>query len=189
MAAFFTLDELQARIGQNIESTKAQMLADAASDIVRDDLRQQIDQIQDDEIVLYGDGSELLVLPELPVTEVSEVLLSGQPVTQSISWRANGSLWRLSYSGSQYAGVRQISWPYGVPVTVTYTHGYATVPGTIKDVALELAAATYSKDDSMSNGSTNEAASYRWQQMILMQSALQNSNLRSALDRYRTLDA
>lgn len=189
MAAFFTADELQARVGQSIESTKAQMLADAASDIVRDDLRQQIDEIQDDEVVLYGDGSELLVLPERPVTAVSEVLLAGQALTQSTSWRRNGSLWRLTHPGSQYAGVRQMRWPNGVAVAVTYTHGYATVPGTIKDVALELAAATYSKDDSMSNGSANQDASYRWQQMVLMQSALQNSNLRSALDRYRTLDA
>lgn len=189
MAAFFTIDELQARLGQNIESTKAQMLADAASDIVRDDLRQRIDQVTDDEVTLYGDGSELLVLPEQPVTAVSSVLLANQALTQSISWRRNGMLWRLTYTGGQYTGVSQISWPNGVPVTVTYTHGYATVPGTIKDVALELAAATYSKDDSMSNGSTNDIASYRWQQMILMQSALQNSNLRSALDRYRTLDA
>lgn len=183
MAAFFTVAELQSRLGQNIEAVKAEQLADLASDVVRDEIRQKIDLVENDTITLYGDGGELLVLPELPVIAVTSVLLAGSAMTESVRWGTVGDLRRLSYTGSQNSGERVRRWPRGVAVTVVYTHGYATVPNTLKNVALELAAATYSKDDSMSN--SGDGSTYRWQQMVLMTKVLGESNLRTALDRYR----
>lgn len=148
MAALFTNAELQAQLRlSSVDATTATQLATLASDIVRDELNQLVDYVANDQITLYGDGGDLIVLPERPVVSVSAVLLNGQAVGQFSV--INGALQRIVYAGSQYAGSSSMRWPYGVPVAITYTHGYQTVPGTIKSVALELAAAAYTVNDTV----------------------------------------
>ncbi|TDH48887.1 hypothetical protein E2F47_22235 [Mycobacterium eburneum] len=153
---FFTPTDLANRLQIDpgtINTGTAELLAQLASDAVRDDLRQQIDYIQDDEITLWGDNGEILLLPQRPVTAVSAVSLAGQdlvPVQVNSTttmlmydWRPDGSLRRIVYGGSFYAGELFYKWPLGVAVQVTYSHGYQTVPSTMKHVALELAAGAY----------------------------------------------
>lgn len=143
MTAFFTADELAMHLQiDNIDEDMANMLADLASDTIRDDLRQLINPVTADQITIYGDGGELIVLPERPVTAVTAVLLAGQPIP-AFDWRPNGALRRVIYPGSQFAGEQTMNWPFGVPVQVTYSHGYATVPNTIKAMALQLAVGSF----------------------------------------------
>jgi hypothetical protein len=184
MTAFFTPIELAQQLqldDNNINDATASMLADLTSDIIRDELRQQINQTINETITLYGDGSELIMLPERPVTAVGTVLLNGQAVTP-IDWRTNGALWRVLYAGSQYANQQVWCWPKGVPVQVTYTHGYAVIPNTIKAVALELAAAAYI-NPSMATSQTAGPYSITTDTTL----TLTDSQL-TRLDRYRTID-
>jgi len=181
MTAFFTHIELAQQLQldpDTINNETALMLADLTSDIIRDELRQQINQATET-ITLYGDGSELIMLPERPVTAVDTVLLDGQPVTP-IDWRTNGALRRVLYPGSQYANQQVWCWPRGVPVQVTYTHGYTAVPNTIKAVALELAAAAYMNP---SAATSQTAGPY-----TMTIAATLSDEQRTRLDRYRTID-
>lgn len=157
---FFTAAELAYRLQMDtgaINTNTATLLAQLASDAVREDLRQQIDLIEDDEITLWGDNGEILLLPQRPVTAVSSVTLAGQalvPVQVNSTtnllmydWRPEGTLRRIVYGGSFYAGELMFKWPLGVAVQVTYSHGYSTVPSGLKKAALDLAAGVYSNPE------------------------------------------
>jgi hypothetical protein len=79
-------------------------------------------------ILLDGNGTELLLLPAAPFTTIA-VEVDGEAVTD--------------YTASTRAGVlrRSALWPDGLEnIQVTYTHGYATIPGAIQDAVLEQAA-------------------------------------------------
>jgi len=90
---------------------------------------------------------------------------------------------RVIYPGSQWAGEVTWPWPFGVPAVVTYSHGYTTIPSTIKAVALELAANTYANPEFVASKTVGEVTETYptlftltpWQ--------------RSALDVYRRVDA
>lgn len=161
-APFFTVAELGAQMQMTLDPADptAVLLQTLASDAVREDLQQTVDVIENDTVTLYGDGGDLLILPERPVIAVSSVILDGQtlnPVTSQpyiagsdvplYDWRPNGNLERVVYPGSYYAGQRNWAWPNSVQVTVTYDHGYAVVPTAFKRVALQAAAGAYTNPD------------------------------------------
>jgi hypothetical protein len=194
---FFEVDELAARLQISIDATdpSAVMLAQLASDAVREDLRSTVDYIANDVLTVYGDNSETLVLPERPITAVSAVSMAGQslvPVQVNATstllmydWRPDGRLYRVVYGGSFYAGELYFNWPAGVPVTVTYSHGYQTVPTVFKRVALELAAAAYANPDMAKVQSTGRT---RIEPAFVGLSLTAFPDLRSDLDLYRRLD-
>jgi hypothetical protein len=96
--------------------------------------------VEDETIALHGDGSDLLTLPSLHVTDVSAVqlvnhdgttrdLIVGPAVGAEVGWRENGEL--------RWHGWRWRGWPCGDRnVQVTYSGGYADVPA---DLAAALA--------------------------------------------------
>lgn len=143
MAAFFTVDELEAHLRVTVSDTDAaEQYADSASGIIRDYLGQRIDRVRNDTAVVVGDGSELLMLPEMPVTAVSAVSVGGSALSVGEwSFGPKGQLWRYVSASEVLSWVAK--WPKGVPVTVTYDHGYVAVPAAVKAVALELAAGLY----------------------------------------------
>lgn len=147
MANWFTLAELASRLQQDVDNSTGQLLADQACDAVRDEIGQVVDRVLADTVVLFGDASEVLVLPQIPVTNVSAVQFNTSPTVALTSaqyeWRAIGALRHVGVVATQFTGAQYYDWPFGVPVQVTYDHGYATVPNTIKAVALEAAAAAY----------------------------------------------
>lgn len=189
MTAFFTAAELAMQLqDSDIDVPTANMLAVLASDVVRDDLQQQVD-VAMETITIYGDGGELIVLPERPVTAVTSVLLDGQPIP-AFRWHTNGALRRVIYPGSQFAGQQIMVWPFGVPVQITYSHGYETVPNTIKAVAMQLAAAAYADpelvaakkvDDVLVKFEKSSGAGELPAMML-------NNDQRRQMDRYRALD-
>jgi len=50
---------------------------------------------------------------------------------------------RLGQAATQLQDASYWPFPWGAPVQVTYSHGWATVPSVVKAVALEVAAAAY----------------------------------------------
>jgi hypothetical protein len=103
---------------------------EAACDVVRDYVSQQLDLVEDDVITIHGTGTRALLLPELPVNAVTTVTVNGAALTD---WTvdSDGLLWRNSPGW----------WERGFQYVVTYDHGYETVPAILKRVACQLAAA------------------------------------------------
>lgn len=194
---FFTATDLANRLQIDPDSVNTQtatLLAQLASDAVRQDLQLSVDYVENDTITLYGDYGTMLLLPERPVVAVSSVSIGGQslaPVqvgsmssaTPMFAWRPDGRLYRVVYGGDVYANQLTWYWPFGVPVTVTYSHGWQTVPAAFKSVALELAAAVYN------NPEMHDSERVGW---VEWASKHVDMNLtpaqRASLDYYRRLD-
>lgn len=145
LAPFFTLYELSSVLQQDLDTSTAEDLAALASDVVRDEIGQTITAVAGDVVTVYGDSSELLMLPQLPVTTVSAVSVAGLALTSAeFLWHERGQLyWVVTPGTSEVSPIWHV-WQAAVPVTITYDHGYATIPNTVKSVALEVAMTLYS---------------------------------------------
>lgn len=98
--------------------------------------KQTIEQVEDDEVSFDGKGTDRrLFLPQVPVTEIAQVVEDDEMLTLDDDYKlgAHGILWRIGAYWS--AGIQNI--------TVTYTHGYATIPGVIAAVCARVAARIY----------------------------------------------
>jgi hypothetical protein len=132
MAPYVTVADYEVWAGTVADAARADFALEAACDAVRQYLCQQVDEVADDVVVLQGSGTEWLLLPEQPVTDVASVDdADGDPVTD---WElANGALRLL------------VGWRPDVRYTVTYTHGWpvAEIPADIRMVTFRLARALY----------------------------------------------
>lgn len=130
MAALVTVDELALYSGQTFadeDLDRIEQLLDFLSAEFRAATEQTISQVVDDVEVVEGEGSAVLLVSQLPVTDVSAVAvdLDADGDTDSLTapehyrWSRHGILRRrpAGYVWSQYEDV-----------TVTYTHGYVVVP-------------------------------------------------------------
>ncbi len=138
MASFCTVADLAAFLQIAIAADNASALAaiQEASAAIQNHCRQVIEEVEDDEYTFdVGSAQTKLFLPELPVTEVSDVVENDETLTATDDYKLgrNGVLHRIS--NYWYPGVQT--------VTVTYTHGYATIPQDIVDVCARAAARRY----------------------------------------------
>lgn len=128
-----TVEELAAYLGREIdeEDPSAILALNIASDLIRNFCGHSITQVEDDEIILDGTGTQLLLLPATPVTEVASVEVDGEELEEDdYAWSRRG--WIVRTDGYY--------WPTDPSsIAVTYTHGYETVPDSVKGVALALA--------------------------------------------------
>jgi len=124
---------------------------DVASAAVRDAAGCAISEATDTVTVDGGPG-RLLRLPGPPITAVTTVLIGGVQVTDWVLRRSASGLWRAC------------GWQTGAmmsEVTVTYTHGYATVPADIVDLVCRIAAAALVAYRSAPDGSGLAAGDVR----------------------------
>ena len=106
-----------------------------ATEAIRNYCHQHIELVSDDEITLDCAGGTRLFLPELPVTEVTEVIEDGEILTEDDDYKLG-----------QYGILHRVNqdWAAGVQIiTVTYPHGHATLPDDIVGVATRAAARVY----------------------------------------------
>jgi hypothetical protein len=99
-----------------------------ASDRFRQDVGHPVHKVEDDLVVLDGDGSDFLFLPAAPFTDIA-VVVDGVAVSD--------------YEANLRTGVlrRRTRWPAGWGnISVVYSHGYDPIPGGIQDAVLEQAA-------------------------------------------------
>ena len=140
MADFCTVEQvedfLNLTIIDNADNVASCVRAiSAVTEAIKNYCQQTIEQEADDEITLDCDGGDMLFLPELPVTAVASVVEDDETLTVT-----------EDYILGQYGILHRVGrdWLSGVQViTVTYTHGYATIPDDIVDVATRSAARVY----------------------------------------------
>lgn len=130
MTALATTDDLTVRGISFPSVSRAEALLESVSAAIRDAAGCQISE-QTSTITMWTEPSRRIELPSRPVTSVTSVLLDGAEITD---WKLRGSsLWR------------EIPWQCrgAIPseLTVTFTHGYTTVPEDIVHLTCMLTAA------------------------------------------------
>jgi hypothetical protein len=133
---FCSVGDINTFLGTNIPTDDAQALQaiEEATAVIKNYCNQNIEQSQDDTVLLDGTGSAKLFLPELPVTKIARVEVSGvllDPAYYALA--ENGVLWRKHDVWT--VGARNIS--------VTYDHGYASIPDDVKGVCYRSASRLY----------------------------------------------
>lgn len=96
-------------------------------------------------VSLVIDDCSWIDLPGGPVTDVTSVSIDGVAVSQSVLTDTNWSVgWRRLGDALLLTGVTVAALP--ATATITYTHGYATVPADIVDLVCGVAAMAFRQD-------------------------------------------
>jgi hypothetical protein len=112
---------------------RAELALQVATGWVQDACRQKLVPVVGDVVTLdVAPGTTELWLPERPVTAVTTVSILGVPLTSPTDW--------VLVEASRLRAKRWTYWPTADPVVVTYNHGYAIAPQTLRGVALAAAA-------------------------------------------------
>lgn len=131
--ALFTREQLASLVQGDLDTATADLVRDMATSAVQSYTDQWLFYVVDEQITLPGSSEPVLFLPQRPVVGVSAVSISGTALTD-YSLLSGG---RLSRRLGWY-------WPSAYPsVTVTYTHGYFTIPANIRAAALLVARRLY----------------------------------------------
>lgn len=130
MAAFATTDEFaiflgRAGLGELANLAQAEQALAFATGLVQEYTGQHLFYVADDTVELWPrNGGQVVVLPEMPAVSVSAVLdEDGEPVG-----------WTL-----RPGGVLRLDSTQSGPVTVTYSHGYETIPNAVKAATMQTA--------------------------------------------------
>lgn len=139
MANFATVEDieafLQVEISTATQITAAERALTEATAAIRNYCHQYLEKVEDEEITLDSTGGTRLFLPELPVTEVASVVEDDEALTVDDDYKL-GQYGILHRIGQKWAEGIQI-------VTITYSHGYATIPDDIIAVATRAASRGY----------------------------------------------
>lgn len=136
--AFCTRDQIEAFLQVEIPVAgydAATRAIDEATAAIQGYCRRTFDRVEDDEVTLDSIGGTKALLPELPVVSVSSVVEDDEELDEDDDWKLgrHGILHRIG-----------TTWAVGIQIiTVTYTHGYTTIPQTVQDVATRAAARAY----------------------------------------------
>jgi hypothetical protein len=147
---FVSRTDLGDYLNRDLSTDDAALAAvDAASEVCRTIAEQTFNQVDDEDIVLDGTGTDALLLPEFPVIDIMDVTENDEPlvVTDDYKLNSNGILFRMPtvVENGSVQTVRR-SWLCGRQnIAVTYSHGYADadLPRDVRMVALSLAARIY----------------------------------------------
>lgn len=149
MTQFATNAEFAARLGITLttdEQTRADTLLALASGLIQQETRQTIEQVTDDVLAVRSVYGDRFRLPQRPVTDISSVTLtpkSGTPSTVDplVYYLDRDELVRVT-SRLILPELAFVQWspgwlgPYWT-ITITYTHGFETIPEVVKTVCLE----------------------------------------------------
>lgn len=127
---------LQVDIAAGTQTDAAERALAEATAAIKNYCRQEIELVTDDEFTFdVPAGCEKLFLPELPVVSVASVVEDDETLVVDDDYKlgAHGILHRID-----------AKWEEGIQiVTVTYTHGYSTIPQDIVDVCTRAASRAY----------------------------------------------
>lgn len=128
-AAFATVEELEAFVGESLDDARAQHFLDLATAAILNHIDDPT-LVANDSVTLDGGVSYLFV--DGPVTAVTSITVDGTLVASTnYVWNEAGTI----------RGVDSYVFGSGIAsVVVTFTHGYSIIPDDIKAVCLNIAA-------------------------------------------------
>lgn len=139
MVQFATEADLEALLQVAIPesaSASAVRAIEGASAAIQGYCHQSLAYVADDVVTLTAEPfNRLLMLPELPVIDVTSVVEDGTTlvVSDDFAWYVNGLLYRKNrHWNSDFRNV-----------VVTYSHGYQTIPVAVREVCARSAARAY----------------------------------------------
>lgn len=144
---FATADDLAARLGVTLspeDQARADLLLQRASGLIQAATGQTIALVEDDKYTIMGPRGRVIPLPELPIVSVASVVLNGTTIND---WYLDGSHVVLRPAGGVLFVESMIDFdmPFlgggfgwrGIPLVITYTHGYETPPEPVGTICLE----------------------------------------------------
>lgn len=142
---FASVDELAVRLGVTFtadERVRAQTLLEMVTGLIQEETNQTIFLVTGDTLTTRSVASDRFRLPQRPVVSVASVALDGGTVDAGSWYLETDEIVQLNYLGisEQHFGGLGRGWlgPAHI-LTVLYTHGYATVPGVVKAICLDVA--------------------------------------------------
>jgi len=152
MAAFATVSDFATFLQRDLsapDTATAEMLLDSATQAIKDEVGQTIEVVTET-VTIYGDGRELLLLPQIPVTAVTTVTVGGVAWVNNTNfiWERNGILAALIDTQGLLG-----AWTWRKAVVVNYTHGYTPIPKSLQSLCLSLAARSMASPMSVSSES------------------------------------
>ena len=158
MIPFISHEDLGAYLDQTFTGGEliVKIALDGACEAVRQELHRTLNLVTDEDIVLDGNNTSTLILPQRPVHAIDNVTIDGEVVDADvIDLNVERGVLRLNDGSVWGAGMSNVA--------LTYTHGYALdepdvdgtivrVPSNIRLVALRLAAAVYRTKGSSASG-------------------------------------
>ena len=119
---------------------------------------QTFEAVTGDTITLDTHYGEDVRLPQRPVTAVTSVVTRHRGETATTARTANTD---YEVRGDRLRWVGLGYWPY--EVTVTYSHGYATIPDDVKGATLAVAAEIFDNPEGLSRSSLDDdTAQHEW---------------------------
>ncbi len=156
--AFIDIIDLAAYIKSDVEDMGwlGEFAVRVAEEAVLGILGRDIAYVEDDEITLDGSGTDALLLPNFPVSDVFLVTVGGTELVADTDYTLGpaGILYRLG-----------ATWALGrANVAITYTHGWGEigsdsgneVPMTIREAALSYARGIFEAGSTPSSGIAGE---------------------------------
>lgn len=139
------------------ETISAQLALDIASSIVTARTGQTFVPVVGDTITLDTYGEDVR-LPQRPVTTVSAVTTREKGSTVTTARTVNTD---YEVRGDRLRWVGLGWWPY--EVTVTYDHGYATIPDDVRGATLAVAAEMFDNPEGLSRSALDDDnAQHEW---------------------------
>lgn len=118
-------------------------LIELAGDVVKGYTGQDLEAVDDDEVVLRGDGSGRWVLPQRPVRAVSTVTTWAGTEVAEFDWTGWGSVGPPLTASGQWSTSAPY-WADSPTLTVVYDHGYTVIPGDIVAVVCSMVTRQFS---------------------------------------------
>ncbi|MFG2001688.1 hypothetical protein ACGFNU_21310 [Spirillospora sp. NPDC048911] len=197
MSALASQADLEARLGRALtaaEEARIDALLDDASALVRAYTGQAFSLTEDEEITLPAISGKI-TLPQRPVIDITHVIAVGGsdalPDFAVVDWMFDGIETIRVGSGGFVINLPEAWWDDedGYPGTyrVTYSHGYATVPGDVLSVVCGMALRTLTSPTTAGGvvSETIGSYSYRLDSASGGLGVVMSAEDRKVLDRYR----
>jgi hypothetical protein len=140
MTDFCTVEQVENFLNLDISDdadnlASCEQAIDWATEDIKNYCQQYLEKVTDEEITIDFDNGNMIFLPELPVISVASVVEDDETLTVTEDYKLGqyGILYRV---GQDWASGVQI-------ITITYTHGYETIPTDIVEVAVRSASRIY----------------------------------------------
>jgi hypothetical protein len=156
-------------------------LISAASAFVRSYLSRDLSQ-QSYVEVYDGNAGNTLMVRQSPITAVASIAFAGRTITAAADPTNPTS--GILFSGRRITIIGD-SFVYGLPVVVTYTAGFATIPADIKQAVTELVGERFKVKDRI--GQNSKSMGGQASEVISFSTADMNAFVKTTLAQYRAV--